>query len=389
MLLCLLCWKNSHVLLGMYDTIGFCTYGCQSTEFSTMGKRSTRERSYDDDGDNDEDDNHTKIDVDVPVVLVVPGDCISVMPHVLRPAEQLKAAEQVLQIQVLPIDHHRLGRGLRYDPHTKQVYATCSGRLVQRHSKDLDSSIGTGTGTGTGTGSRTVTYHVESHRTNSAQQRKYRPTVNDRVIGIVMDRIGTTDEGGGDLYRIHINAAQYGLLNNLQFNGATKRNKPMLQSGQILYCRVMNDTSSHATAIADEPILLSCTNGPYDVGIPNKDWSTKESCYGELRNGGTLCRISMQLARDLLSTTSTKHSKPQEHNIILDELAKQRAKIPFEVAIGVNGYLWINSDKAEYIVLIQNAIQNSNVLTAEQTRAMVKNLIYVVEKQLQQRNDAS
>jgi exosome complex RNA-binding protein Rrp4 len=55
----------------------------------------------------------------------------------------------------------------------------------------------------------------------------------------------------------------------------------------------------------------------------------------------------------------------------------------------MNGYIWINSTKLEYIILIQNAIQNSNVLTTEQIRAMVKNLIYIVDKQLQQRNDLS
>ena len=324
-------------------------------------------------------------------MIVVPGDCIQ--SHIDNNNHSNTNNNSTTTIQHQQ-QRNKWGNGLRYDPHTNQVYATYAGRLMYKQSVATTSCSSSGCDID-GTTVKVNTYYVEPHRTKSIQQpRRYHPvTINDRIVGIVMDRIGSTDEGGGDLYRIDINAAHYGILSNFEFAGATKRNKPILQSGQIVYCRVLNDTSSIMAQTTHEPILLSCMNGPYDIGIPSKDWTTRENCYGELRNGGTVCRISMPLARSLLlssSSATTRASTIDEpHNIILEELAKHSTKIPFEVAIGVNGYLWINSTKLEYIILIQNAIQNSNVLTSEQIRAMVKNLIFIVDKQLQLRNDRS
>jgi len=108
---------------------------------------------------------------------------------------------------------------------------------------------------------------------------------------------------------------------------------------------------------------------------------TNEGVYGELQ-GGTLCRIPIGLARELLHPA----------NVVLTELGKAAARktsqLAFEIAIGVNGYLWIHSARPEYTILIQNAILNSQVLTEEQVRGMVQSLLYAVEKKLQQERDA-
>jgi exosome complex component RRP40 len=237
----------------------------------------------------------------------------------------------------------KLGTGLRWDPVRQQVYATCPGRLERQH----------------------AVYFVRQ------SVRRYRPSVEDRVVGIVQDRVGSDGTTGGDWYRVEIGAAHMALINNLSFEGATKRNKPHLQTGQLLYARVMMDATD---GILDP--ILSCIPGPHDAGIPRKDWMTNEGCYGELR-GGTCCKISTGLAHELLHPDNT----------VLAELAQ--AKLAFEVAIGVNGYLWIHSAVPEYTVLIQNAIRNSEVLTEEQVRTMVKSLVYTVEKKLQQDFDKS
>jgi exosome complex component RRP40 len=251
----------------------------------------------------------------------------------------------------------KLGTGLKYSPISKHVHATCAGRLLTKRMKDSH-------------GNTVVTYNVEPHRNHI---RRYQPNVDDRIVGIVVDRCGT-DDNGGDIYRIDMNASHYGVLSNLQFSGATKRNKPILLPGQVVYARILQINNENHLY---DPIL-SCINGQYDAGIPSKDWTTKEGCYGELR-GGTVCRISMQQARNILDPIA-------KNNIVLNELAKHK-QLAFEIAIGMNGYIWINSTISEYIILILNAIQNSNVLTAEQNRAMVKNIVYIVDKQLQQRSD--
>lgn len=249
---------------------------------------------------------------------------------------------------VLPGDnvtHHvdddtpKLGTGLRMDKETKQVYATMAGRLDRFKN----------------------TFFVRPN------WRRYRPAVQDRVVGIVQGRVGP-DGNGGDYHHLEIGAAHPAILSSLSFEGATKRNRPNLQTGQVVFARV----DSLQDGLLE--VALSCMLGPHDVGVPRKDWMTNEACYGPLR-GGTVCKIATGLARELL--------KPD--CIVLQELAQKWA---FEVAVGVNGMVWIHSPTPEQTVAIQNAIQNSEVLSEEQVRAMVKSIVYTAEKQIQRRNDS-
>lgn len=259
------------------------------------------------------------------LIVVLPGD--NVTKHVLAAGNSTTP---------------KLGTGLRFDKATKHVFATTAGRLDRHRNKPV--------------------YFVRQNL-----RKRYRPFLEDRVVGIVEDRIGP-DGAGGDAYRINIGASHPAVLSNLSFEGATKRNKPMFHPGQLLYARVC---SLHPQL---DPVL-SCQLGPHDGGIPRKDWMTNEGCYGELK-GGTTVRISTGLARELLH--------PQ--NLVLNELAN--AKLAFEVAVGVNGLLWVHSPYPEYTIMIQNAIANSEVLTEEQVRGMVKQLVYTVKKQMQQDQDA-
>jgi exosome complex component RRP40 len=283
-----------------------------------------------------------------PLLVVLPGD--NVTKHVLSP---LPLGDTKLQQQP-----PKLGPGLRYDDSKNQVFATLAGRLVTAQSG-------------------TSTVHFVRQNT-----RRYRPVLQDRCLGIVQERIrgGQDVATGGDLFYVNIGAAHPAILSNLAFEGATKRNRPTLQPGQVFYARVVSlMTQSLQLPSEDdnnlEPLSLSCKLGPQDVGLPRKDWMTAEGVYGELR-GGTICRISTGLARELL----------HPDNLVLSELAA--AKLAFEVAVGVNGFLWIHSGLPEHTILIQNAILNSQVLSEEQVRGMVKSLVFTVEKQLQQDRDA-
>ena len=221
--------------------------------------------------------------------------------------------------------HIKIGDGLRYDK--EKIIATCAGRLKQHRQ----------------------TWFVMTNN------KRYLPANQDRVVGIVLDRAGS-DGQGGDLYRLNIGGPHPALLSNLDFEGATKRNKPSLGVGALVYGRVTSTTL--------DPVL-SCKLGPRDVNVvQRKDWMTQEGLYGELK-GGTLEKIPLGLARELLSP----------HSVVLAELSK----LPFEVCIGVNGYLWIHSERAAYTILVANAIRNSQVLTPEQTRSMVRSLVRTVQ----------
>jgi exosome complex component RRP40 len=230
---------------------------------------------------------------------------------------------------------YRLGIGLEHGP-DQQIMATMAGRL--HHHRD--------------------TWFVW---TNS--KRYQHPQPHDRVVGIVQDRMGA--EGGADVYRVDVGAPHTCSLSSLAFEGATKRNRPHFSPGTLLYARVVSGGQ------VTDPVL-SCQLGPKDQGIARKDWMTEEAAYGELK-GGTLQKIPLGLARQLLSPTC----------LVLEELSK----LPFEVAVGVNGFLWIHAARPEYTILVRNAILNSQVLTEEQIRGMVRSLMETVSQQLQQNDD--
>lgn len=229
----------------------------------------------------------------------------------------------------------KLGIGLRCEK--ERVYATVAGRLEHRSN----------------------TYFIKQNI------RRYCPSVEDRVIGIVEDRVAS-DGAGGDVYRVNVGGPHPALLSNLSFEGATKRNKPNFSTGMLLYARVQTCPESMDPTI-------SCQLGPHDGGVPRKDWMTNEATYGELK-GGTCFKISLGLARELLDP----------RNIVLKELGRY---IPFEICIGVNGFLWIHSSRPEYSILIQNAIINSEVLTEAQVRGMVTSLLETVNRQMEEETE--
>ena len=235
----------------------------------------------------------------------------------------------------------KLGTGLRCEVDTnggdEKIFATCAGRLEHLSN----------------------TYYVKQNI------QRYRPLQEDRVIGIVEDRVAS-DGSGGDIYRVNIGGPHPALLNNLSFEGATKRNKPNFSSGTLVYARI-DTLPPHM-----DP-TISCILGPHDAGIPRKDWMTNEGTYGELK-GGTCKKIPLGLARELL----------YPKNLVLHELSKS---IAFEVCIGVNGFLWVHSPRPEYTILILNAIINSQVLTEPQVRGMVKSLVDTVNRQLEEDED--
>lgn len=83
--------------------------------------------------------------------------------------------------------------------------------------------------------------------------------------------------------------------------------------------------------------------------------------YGEL-NGGYVFNTSIGLAKSLL----------REDCAILSALGKS---IPFEVAVGVNGVVWVNAKSTKNITIISNAILNSESMSPGEVEAMVSQLV--------------
>jgi exosome complex component RRP40 len=173
-------------------------------------------------------------------------------------------------------------------------------------------------------------------------QRVYFPTVEDLVLGVVVEK-------HGDNYKVDIGSSQPAVLGAMAFEGATKRNKPNVAVGSLMYCRVL-------VADKDMETELTCTSPHF-----KKDWVTGESLFGEL-SGGYALDCSLDLARRLLA----------EDAEVLQSLGKH---LPYELAVGVNGKVWINSGSPLHTILISNAILNSRHLTDAEVKSMVGQLV--------------
>ncbi|KAJ2160506.1 exosome non-catalytic core subunit rrp40 [Coemansia sp. RSA 552] len=168
-------------------------------------------------------------------------------------------------------------------------------------------------------------------------RRRYVAAEGEPVVGVVVARHG---EG----YRVDIGSAHDALLPLLAFEGATRRNKPNLAVGAVVYARVVV-----ANSVMDPEI--ECFNS--NTG--------KAEGYGELA-GGFMFKCSLGLARRLISGSAP----------VLGALGKS---LPFEVAVGVNGRVWLDAESPQKTVLVANAIRNSEFLDAAQCRQMVRELL--------------
>jgi exosome complex RNA-binding protein Rrp4 len=87
----------------------------------------------------------------------------------------------------------------------------------------------------------------------------YSPSVGDNVVAVIEDKLG-------DFYILNIFTGGTATMSRLAFDGATKRNKPELKRGDVVYARVV---------LVDRncDVELSCLA---PVG-PKKDWSSGEA----------------------------------------------------------------------------------------------------------------
>ncbi|KAJ1968035.1 exosome non-catalytic core subunit rrp40 [Dimargaris xerosporica] len=171
--------------------------------------------------------------------------------------------------------------------------------------------------------------------------KRYVPALGEPVIGIVVSRTA-------EHYRVDIGSANAALLPVLAFEGATKRNRPNLTVGTPVYARI-------TLANRDMEPEIECVNSS----------SGKADGFGEL-TGGLITHCSLQQCQRLLDPD----------NIVLNAIG---AKIPLDVAIGLNGRVWVNNEKHKNVILVVNAITSSEFLSPEQCQALLQSLITKLE----------
>lgn len=180
-------------------------------------------------------------------------------------------------------------------------------------------------------------YWVES------RQKRYIPAEGDSVIGLIIDRYGehwTVDIGGPFL----------ATLPALAFENVTRRNRPNLVAGDLVYGRV-------TTAPRDADPEIACT-----------DAMSLSGGYGQL-SGGVLEKCSTALARKLLGIPTAP------------VLAALGAHVQYEIAIGMNGRLWIRAPNVTTTVLVINAVLKSEFLSEEQCQILVRKLVAMAVKE--------
>lgn len=159
--------------------------------------------------------------------------------------------------------------------------------------------------------------------------------MEDLVIGIVVEK-------HSEDFKVNLGCAELASLPILAFEGASRKNRPMLNVGSLVYARVI---------------------------VSNKDMSPEIVCYkanlkseglGEL-TGGYVFDCSLSLCRSILLKT----------NPVLPHLG---AMFSYEAAVGVNGRIWVKSASAKHTIMIVNAILNSEFLTPPQIKQMCEKM---------------
>lgn len=168
-----------------------------------------------------------------------------------------------------------------------------------------------------------------------ANYKRYTPGLEDCVIAIVMEK-------HSEEYRLDINGTDTATLSAVAFQGATKKNKPTLQIGSVVFARVIRASKTmEAEVTCIEP-------------GSSKSWGGGECTFGELKEGN-LVNVSLEYARML--------SKSGRSNRIFRLLGE---KVPFESAVGTNGRLWVKASSVRETVALSIAFQKADILETDE-----------------------
>ncbi|CAO1622467.1 unnamed protein product [Parajaminaea phylloscopi] len=153
---------------------------------------------------------------------------------------------------------------------------------------------------------------------------RYLPSSSDPIIGQITAK-------NAEFYTVSLSSAHSATLNVLAFEGATKRHRPNLKVGALVYGFVSGGAggAGGATLGQEEP-EVSCVDANTGKSNGMGELETKEGCSGTVL-------VSLGLARGLL-----RASHP-----LLPLLASH---FPFESAIGANGLIWIRTTLPQHFV---------------------------------------
>ena len=173
----------------------------------------------------------------------------------------------------------------------------------------------------------------------SFPNRRYIPTANDLIIAQI-------HHSSQDYFHCIITPhTPHALLAQLAFEGATKKTRPMLKAGELVYARVLSTGVGAGTEVE-----LTCVNPTTGKAEPGG--------LGQL-TGGMVFDVSMGLAARLMKAGSGSQRDGGAAGIaVLEELGnKLEGKGGFEIAVGRNGRVWVDcSNGGDYATRITVAV---------------------------------
>jgi len=173
-------------------------------------------------------------------------------------------------------------------------------------------------------------FYVDSY------QKRYIPAKTDSVIGVVQRKTL-------DFFWVDINSSEPAALSYLAFEGATKKNRPEINIGDLVYCKVV-------LANPDLEPELVCV-----------DSSGKKGQLGQL-NDGLMFPCSINLVRKVLN----------ERCQLLHLLSKET---PYELAAGINGRFWVHSKSSRTTILLRDTILKAEHTPYDEMKKLVDEFV--------------
>lgn len=216
-------------------------------------------------------------------------------------------------------------------------------------------------------GSHHLHTHVPRYTVATPASRRYSPRGGDPIIAVVARKVSQ------HYYYCYIGSTALAYLDAVAFDGATKVSRPRLAEGDLVYCYIKpraastyvdgstggggsGSTPAAAAAAAGgggggSEVEVACTAA--EVGLPPKDWTSGEAVFGPL-HGGRLLTLPLAYARRLLaplppSVGGAGGPAPKRPRVEAAEeevpasylLQLLGRRVPFEVAVGLNGLVWV------------------------------------------------
>ncbi|KAL8818234.1 MAG: hypothetical protein Q9191_007986 [Dirinaria sp. TL-2023a] len=175
---------------------------------------------------------------------------------------------------------------------------------------------------------------------------RYIPHANDIILA-------TVHHSSTDYYHVSITPyTTLALLPQLAFEGATRKTRPQLLPGSLIYARILS-----APKHMDPEIV--CYNPSTGKG----------EGMGELK-GGMVFELGLGMCRRLLMN----RQREDGGIAVLENIAE---KVAFEVAVGRNGLVWVKAGSVKETLLVGNALRetDADVLGVEQQEKLARTLL--------------